>query len=137
MPGQCTETRDRKKERGLSVLVVDDHPLVRNGIRSILAGHADMQIVGEASNGIEAIILVEKLHPSIVIMDINMPRMNGIDATARIKTDNPDTIIIGLSANASTENQETMTRAGAARLIPKEKAADLLYDVMHETIVSR
>jgi CheY-like chemotaxis protein len=63
--------------------------------------------------------------------------MNGIDATARIKTDNPDTIIIGLSVNASTENQETMTRAGATRLIPKEKAADLLYDMMHETIKSR
>jgi DNA-binding NarL/FixJ family response regulator len=123
--------------KGLPVLIVDDHALVRNGIRSLLADHADMQIVGEASNGIEAIILAEHLHPRIVLMDISMPRMNGIDATARIKTEYPDTIIIGLSVNASTENQEAMTRAGAARLILKEQAADLLYDVMHETIESR
>ena len=69
--------------KGLPVLIVDDHPMVRDGIRSLLAGHADIQIVGEASNGIEAILLVEKLHPSIVLMDMSMPRMNGIAATAR------------------------------------------------------
>ena len=82
-------------------------------------------------------MLMEKLHPSIVLMDINMPRMNGIEATAQIKNDYPDTIIIGLSVNASTESQETMKRAGAVRLIPKEEAADLLYDAIHEAVESR
>ena len=121
-------------ERELQIMIVDDHASVRQGIRSMLAGYADIQVVGEASNGLEAIMLMEKLHPSIVLMDINMPRMNGIEATAQIKNDYPDTIIIGLSVNATTENQETMKRAGAVRLIPKEEAADLLYDAIHEAV---
>ena len=124
-------------ERELQIMIVDDHASVRQGIRAMLAGYADIQIVGEAGNGLEAIMLMEKLHPSIVLMDINMPRMNGIEATAQIKNDYPDTIIIGLSVNASTENQETMKRAGAVRLIPKEEAADLLYGAIHEAVESR
>jgi DNA-binding NarL/FixJ family response regulator len=129
--------RDMEDERELQIMIVDDHASVRQGIRLMLAGYADIQVVGEASNGLEAIMLMEKLHPSIVLMDINMPRMNGIEATAQIKNDYPDTIIIGLSVNASTESQETMKRAGAVRLIPKEEAADLLYDAIHEAVESR
>ncbi len=124
-------------ERGLQVMIVDDHAPVRQGIRSMLEGYADIQVVGEASNGLEALQLMEKLHPSIVLMDMNMPRMNGIVATAHIKNDYPDTIIIGLSVNASPENQEIMTRAGAVRLIPKDETGDLLYDAIHEAVQSR
>ena len=63
---------------------MDDHTLVREGIRSLLESYGDIQVVGEASNGIEAIILVEQLRPNIVLMDVNMPKMNGIEATAQI-----------------------------------------------------
>ncbi len=128
------EARDMEKEWRLQVLIVDDHALFRKGMRSILEAYADIQIVGEATNGIEAIVLVEKLRPRIVLMDINMPRMNGIEATAHIKSGYPDTIIIGLSVNANTANQETMKRAGAVRLIPKEQAPDLLYNAIHEAV---
>lgn len=118
-------------------MIVDDHAPVRQGIRAMLAGYADIQVVGEASNGLEAILLMEQLHPSIVLMDVNMPKMNGIEATAQIRSRYPDTIIIGLSVNANQDNQESMTRAGAVRLIPKEEAADLLYDAIHEAAKSR
>jgi len=126
-----------KEERKLQVMIVDDHAPVRQGIRAMLAGYGDIQVVGEASNGIEAIILMEQLHPSIVLMDVNMPKMDGIEATAHITKGCPDTIIIGLSVNANQENQESMTRAGAAHLIPKEEVADRLYDVIHEAVQSR
>lgn len=126
--------RSMENER---VMIVDDHAPIRQGIRSILARYADLHIVGEASNGIEAVLLVEHLHPSIILMDINMPRMNGIEATAHIKREYPHMIIIGLSVNASTETQETMARAGAARVIPKEQAVERLYPVIHAAVKSR
>jgi DNA-binding NarL/FixJ family response regulator len=126
-----------KAEKGLQVLIVDDHALVRQGMRSILDGYADIQVVGEASTGVEAINLVTQFRPRIVLMDINMPQMNGIEATAHITRRYPDTIIIGLSVQATTENRESMIHAGAVQLIPKEQAADLLYDAVHQALQSR
>lgn len=121
----------------VAVLLVDDHAIVRKGIRSMLESYGDIQVVGEASNGIEAILLMEQLRPSIVLMDINMPKMDGVEATAQIMSEYPDTVIIGLSVNTSAHNHEAMARAGAVRLIPKEQAADLLYDAIHATVRSR
>ena len=129
-------SRVDEEEKRLQVLIVDDHIHVRQGIRSLLEGYADIHIVGEAGNGLEAIMLMEKLHPRVVIMDINMPRMSGIEATALIRSAYPDTIIIGLSVAASLENEQCMTRAGAVRLIPKEQAGELLYDVIHNAAKS-
>lgn len=124
--------RGKWREEQLHVLIVDDHLSVRQSIRSILEGYADIRVVGEASNGLEAVMLMEKLHPCVVLMDINMPKMSGIEATALIRSGYPDTIIVGLSVNAGPENQERMTRAGAIGIIPKEHAHDLLYDVIHQ-----
>lgn len=126
-----------KEEMRVQVLLVDDHALIRREIRSMLEGYDDIQVVGEASNGSEAILLVEQLRPSIVLMDVNMPRMNGVEATAQISSGYPGTIIIGLSANATTANHEAMTRAGAVGLISKEEAADLLYDAISDAVKSR
>ena len=111
----------------VSVLLVDDHAVVREGLRSVLSEHTDVEVVGEALDGAEAVACVERLHPSIVVMDINMPRKNGIEATAEITSRWPDVAVIGLSVNADRENQEAMTRAGAALLLPKEAAVDDLY----------
>src|SRR5690349_11833200 len=125
------------EEGRLQVLLVEDNPMVRSGIRSMLESYGDIRVVGEASNGIEAIMLMEQLHPSIVLMDINMPKMDGVEATAQIMRGHPNTIIMGLSMNTSTHHHETMIRAGAVRLIPKEQAADVLYDAIHEAVQSR
>lgn len=125
------------EETGLHVLIVDDHALVRQAIRSILEGYADIQVVGEGSHGDEAINLVKQFRPCIVLMDINMPKMNGIEATAHITRRYPDTIIIGLSVESTIENQESMKQAGAVQLIPKEKATDLLYDAVHQALNNR
>jgi DNA-binding NarL/FixJ family response regulator len=126
-----------KAETGLPVLIVDDHAKVRQGIRWILEGYEDIQVVGEASTGGEAINMVKQLCPRVVLMDINMPHMNGIEATAHITRRYPDTIIIGLSVAATTQNEKSMIQAGAVQLIPKENAADLLYDAVQQALKSR
>jgi PAS domain S-box-containing protein len=113
--------------KALTVLLVDDHAMMRQGLRSVLEGHADVQIVGEASDGVEAVAMADELRPAVVIMDINMPRLNGIEATTRIKAQHPDIRVIGLSVNAGPNNKEAMLKAGADMLLTKEAAVEELY----------
>lgn len=122
-----------QRER-LSVLIVDDHTLVRRALREMLEGHPDLQVVGEASNGIEALLFVETHQPHVILMDVNMPKMNGIEASVQIMNRYPNTIIVGLSVNTGVENDNAMKRAGAVRLIPKEAADEHLYDVIREAV---
>ena len=116
------------------VLLVDDHVMVRQGLRSVLEGYADLQVIGEASHGEEAIMLVEQLEPTIVVMDINMPGVNGIEATRRIKAKYPHMIIIGISVNTEEENQTAMKQAGATSLLTKEAAVDELYVAIQKAL---
>jgi DNA-binding NarL/FixJ family response regulator len=111
----------------IRVLLVDDHAMVRQGLRSILSTYPDFEIVGEACNGEEALRHVQTLSPSVVVMDINMPKVNGIEATARIKRAYPHIVVVGLSVNASDENRQAMTAAGATMLLTKEAAVEQLY----------
>jgi signal transduction histidine kinase len=111
----------------IRVLLVDDHAMVRQGLRSVLESYPDLEVVGEAWDGEEAVSSVERFRPAIVVMDINMPKMNGIEATAVIKARYPATIIVGLSVNAEGENQRAMLQAGAAMLLTKEAAVEELH----------
>lgn len=111
----------------MRVLLVDDHPMVRQGLRAVLDAYDDIQVVGEARDGVEAMHLVEELHPGVVVMDINMPRMNGIEATGRIKIRWPETTVIGISINAGAHNADAMIQAGAVTLLTKESVVDELY----------
>ena len=112
------------------VLLVDDHAMVRQGLRCVLDAYADIQAVGEARDGSEAVHLVGELRPRVVVMDINMPRMNGIEATVRIKTLRPETIVIGISVNTGHDTHMAMKQAGAVALLTKEAAVDDLYAVI-------
>ena len=112
------------------MLIVDDHTMMREGLRSVLEGYDDIEIVGEATNGMEAIEQVVNLMPSVVVMDINMPGMNGIEATERIKKQYPNVTVVGLSVNAEKDNHDAMTRAGAAFLLTKEAAVERLYSAI-------
>jgi DNA-binding NarL/FixJ family response regulator len=111
-------------------LLVDDHAMVRQGLRSVLDGYADIEVIGEASDGEEAVAMTERLRPSLVLMDVNMPRMSGIEATVRIKARQPDIVIIGLSVQAGHESHLAMLKAGATRLLTKEAAVDELHHVI-------
>ena len=111
----------------IRVLLVDDHAMVRQGLRSVLEGYADIEVVGEASNGEEAVAMTDRLRPSLVLMDINMPKMGGVDATAHIKTRHPEIVVIGLSVQAGYESHLAMLKAGATRLLTKEAAVEQLH----------
>ncbi|WNM60192.1 PAS domain S-box protein [Candidatus Nitrospira neomarina] len=121
----------------IRILIADDHVMVREGLRKMLESHEDLELVGEAGNGKEAIDLVERLKPALVIMDVNMPQLNGIEATSRIKAHHPDIIIIGLSVNAGGENQQAMLKAGAVALLPKEAAVADLYQMITTVMTSQ
>ncbi|HZH50133.1 MAG TPA: response regulator, partial [Nitrospira sp.] len=120
-------TQDFDRPAMICVLLVDDHAMVRQGLRSVLDCYVDIQVVGEAANGEEAVEQVIKLKPDVVLMDINMPRMNGVEATARIKSLYPAIIIIGLSVQTGGQAQQAILKAGAAMLLTKEAAVDELY----------
>jgi PAS domain S-box-containing protein len=112
------------------IIIADDHAMVRQGLRSVLERFTDIEIIGEASNGHEAVEMTEQHQPSAVVMDVNMPMMGGIEATAAIKGRQPDVVVIGLSVNATIENQEAMRRAGASVLLTKEAAVEELHEAI-------
>ena len=103
----------------------------------MLEDYSDIHVVGEARNGLEAIFLVEKFRPGVVLMDINMPEMNGIEATAQIRKSYPETSIIGLSVEVVAWNQEAIERAGAVLLLSKEAGVEELYAAICKAVTNR
>ena len=109
------------------ILLADDHGIVRKGLRFLLEQQPDMEVVGEASDGREAIKLAEELTPSIVIMDIAMPLLNGIEATAQMLKKNPQTGVIMLSMHSDEDYLVSALNAGAKGYLLKDSAeADLV-----------
>src|SRR5580765_8475308 len=97
----------------ITVLLADDHQIVREGFRSLLAHENDIEVIGEAANGREAVQLTRKLHPAVVVMDIAMPMLNGLEATRQIRKDFPDTKVLILSAHSDDVYVEQATLLGA------------------------
>lgn len=118
----------------IQVLLVDDHAMMRQGLRAVLDTYEDIQVVGEAQDGAEAVKLVRELRPRVVVMDINMPTMNGIEATTSIKTHWPETIVVGISVNAQEDNGDAMKRAGAATVLTKDNAVGQLRDAIVQEV---
>lgn len=101
------------------LLIADDHSLVRDGLRLVLKTSPQYQIVAEAADGEEAVALTDKHKPDVVVMDISMPKMNGIDATALIKEHNPDTKVVILTVHEDEEYIYQILRAGASGYVLK------------------
>ncbi len=136
LPIQAPPPPLEKRQDGtaIRVLLVDDHAMMRQGLRSVLEGYSDVSVVGEASDGQEAVQAARELLPSIVVMDINMPKMNGIEATRRIKTINRDIVVIGLSVNAGPDTQDAMCGVGAWTVLTKEAAVEELYGTIKQAL---
>lgn len=117
-------------ERPVRVLLVDDHAMVRQGLRSILDGYPNLDIIAEAGDGEEAITLARLLKPDLIVMDVNMPRLDGIEATRRIREELPGTYVVGLSVNEADHIVKSMKAAGASAFLTKESAADHLYETI-------
>lgn len=107
---------------GIRVLIVDDHAMMREGLVVILSRDRDIEIVGQAESGLEAVRLCLELEPDVVVMDVVMGEVNGIEATRRILARQPDVRIVGLSSHKDSRYLAEMLRAGALAYVLKEEA---------------
>lgn len=110
----------------ISVLLVDDHQIIRDGLRALLMDVSEVQILGEAENGRQALDFLAKQAVDVVIMDVNMPEMNGVDATTQIMTLFPDTPVLCLSMHDEIEYISKMLQAGASGYILKNSGKEEL-----------
>jgi DNA-binding NarL/FixJ family response regulator len=114
----------------MRVLLVDDHTVVRQALRLLLEAEPDITIVGEASNGREAVELTRDLQPEVVLMDVRMPEMDGIEATRIIHADAPTICVIGLSMFDHDQQGEALRDAGAMDYVTKNAPAAAVLTVM-------
>jgi DNA-binding NarL/FixJ family response regulator len=125
------------REEIIRILLVDDVELVRHTLRTILSAHPRFAIVGEACDGEEALAWVQRCDPTVVVMDIQMPRLNGIQATALIKRFFPHVIVVGLSVHATEDLRQEMMTAGATSVLLKDHAGSRLYEEIMKAMDSR
>lgn len=121
--------------RNKTVLIADDHNLVRAGMRVLIEGFPGFEVVGECADGREALRQVRQLNPDIVVMDISMPGLNGLDATVRLRGENPQARVIILSMHSAENYVMEALRAGAMGYVIKDAAVDDLERAL--TIVAR
>jgi len=121
----------------IKVLLVDDHAIVRSGLRALIDGMADVEVVAEGSNGREAVEMARRLQPDVALLDIAMPQLNGIDATARIVEDCPGTRVVILSMHTSAAYVTAAVRAGAIGYVVKDAAVDELSEALHAAAQGR
>jgi PAS domain S-box-containing protein len=119
-----------KREGATRVLLVDDHAMVRQGLRGILDAYEDLHVIGEAADGQEAVESAHALSPDVVVMDVNLPKIDGVEATKLIKAQRPSTVVIGLSVHQANQIQHMFKEAGAAGYVTKDAAADFLHEAI-------
>ncbi len=121
----------------IRVMLADDHAIVRQGIANLLADEPDMEVVGEAADGQEAVELAARLLPDIILMDVSMPKLNGVEATRVIHDEFPEIRIIGLSMFEDTERAQAMRDAGAVSYVTKSGQASVLVDSIRTSIQAK
>jgi DNA-binding NarL/FixJ family response regulator len=118
----------------IRVLIADDHTLFRQGLRSLFAGEADIEVVGEAADGEEAVRGAVELQPDVVVMDLMLPGVNGLEATRRIRTRLPDVRVLVLSMYDDEEHVQRLLAAGAAGYMLKRATSDELVRAVREVV---
>jgi len=119
------------------ILIADDHGILRQGISSLIRECADMQVVGEANNGLAAVEMARKLKPDIVLMDVTMSGLNGIEATRKIKGEMPEIKILALTVHAEKDVVLDMVRAGTSGYILKECVFEDLVNALKTLIAGQ
>ncbi len=121
-------------KKSISILIVDDHEVVRNGIRSYLETNSDFHVVGEASSGEEAIQLVSEFIPDVVLMDLIMPGMDGIETTRRVKQISPRTQVVVLTSYHEDAHIFPALKAGAISYVLKDMKMEKLVEALHRAV---
>lgn len=116
----------------ITILLAEDHTIVREGFRTMLEMEHDFEVVGEAEDGRQALILTRKLRPEVVLMDIAMPRLNGVEATCQVLRDFPATKVIILSAHSDDAYISEAIESGAAGFLLKQSSAHMVCEAIRE-----
>jgi two-component system response regulator NreC len=114
----------------IRLLLVDDHDVVRTGLRMLLEGQPDLIIVGEAKNGLQAITLANSISPDVVVMDLTLPDISGIEATRQLKIEHPEIAVVALTIHEDEQYFFEMLQAGASGYIPKRAAPEDLISAI-------
>jgi DNA-binding NarL/FixJ family response regulator len=109
---------------------VDDDAVSRTLLRALLDEHVDLQVIGEASDGEEAVLLAEQARPDVILMDVRLPRVSGVEATRQINKKLPQSMIIGMSSLYTPYSYNAMMAAGAVAFVHKEDAVEALYKTL-------
>ena len=115
----------------LRVVLADDHPIMRKGLRLLVNEQADMEVVGEADNGREAIAVAQRLRPDVVVMDVSMPELNGLKATEKLKELCPETKILTLTRHSDDGYLQQLLQAGSSGYVLKQSNPDELVRAIH------
>lgn len=119
-------------KKQITVLIADDHTVVREGLRKLLESETDIEVIGEAANGRNAVELTRKLHPDVVVMDIAMPQLNGLEATRQLRKIVPEAKVIILSAHSDDAYVEGVMALGANGYLVKQSSAHVLSEAIRE-----
>jgi DNA-binding NarL/FixJ family response regulator len=124
-------------ERPIRLLIADDHGVVREGLRMFLTEEAEIEVVGEAADGAEAVAMAMKLLPDVVLMDLTMPELDGIEATRRVREACPDTRVLVLTSFADDRNVRESIQAGAVGYLLKDVLKSDLLRAIHDAALDR
>jgi len=116
----------------ITILLADDHTVVRQGLRALLEAEEDFNVVGEAENGRQAVQMAKRLQPDVVVMDIAMPSLNGLEATRQVSKESPKSKVLILSSHSDDEYVQQLTDAGATGYLIKQTAAQDLVSAIRE-----
>ncbi len=127
-----TLTKERSTAGKISILIVDDHPLFRDGLQKALALEDDLFVVGEAADGEQALRAVERLRPAVILLDINLPTINGLQVARQLKAEHPQMAVVFLTAYHDSQQVLHAMRAGGSAYCPKDIMPDELIEVIRD-----
>jgi len=119
-------------KKPIRIFMADDHAIVRKGLRTLIESESDMEVIGEASDGVEAVLKVRSLQPDVILMDLVMPRQGGVEAIIEIKKEYPDARILVLTSFAEEEKVFSAIKAGALGYLLKDTSPEQLLQAIHD-----